>query len=56
MQHRRLVDSKRRRRGGTTEEKWIKMHELLAREVSAADEEKGYDVLFYGDSIFEATR
>ena len=32
------------------------MHEKLSRELNAADEGKGYDVLFYGDSIFESTQ
>ena len=38
------------------DEKWVKMHEQLSRELNAADERKGYDVLFYGDSIFESTQ
>ena len=56
LQRRHALDTKRRRRGGTIEEKWVKMHEQLARELNAADEGKGYDVLFYGDSILESTR
>ncbi len=56
LQRRHALDAKRRRRGSTTEEKWVKMHEQLARELNAADEGKGFDVLFYGDSILESTR
>ena len=55
-QLRRLLQAKRRHRGSTSNEKWVKLHEQLAREVNAADEDKGLDVLFYGDSIFESTR
>ena len=56
LQRRHGLDTKRRRRGSTTEEKWVKMHEQLARELAAADEGEGFDVLFYGDSILESTR
>ena len=56
LQLRHLLQAKRRHRGSTSNEKWVKLHEQLAREVNFADEDKGYDVLFYGDSIFESTR
>lgn len=56
QQLRHLLQAKRRRRVGSSNEKWVKLHEQLAREVNAADDGKGYDVLFYGDSILESTR
>ena len=55
-QLRQPLQAKRRHRGSTSNEKWVKLHEQLAREVNAADEDKGFDVLFYGDSILESTR
>jgi hypothetical protein len=55
-QHRHVETRKRRHRGHTMGEKWVKMHEQLSQELNAADERKGYDVLFYGDSIFESTQ
>jgi hypothetical protein len=57
QQHRHHVEARRRRRReDTTDEKWAKMHEKLSQELSVADEGRGYDVLFYGDSIFESTQ
>ena len=44
------------RRPRNVEQKWLDVHHRLAREVQSRDLNNGWDVIFYGDGIFESTR
>ena len=44
------------RRPRNVEQKWLDVHHRLTREVQSRDLNNGWDVIFYGDGIFESTR